>query len=164
MTRSTNPARQDAFVRAARFVGDFGNPFYDEERQRDVWNEASAFGLQLLLWGVLVASTVTVWTVGGPAVPYVAGVLTLLAMVCGLTVGYAARLGVDVTQPQRMLRLRLLPYLLVVLALAAGFVHSSRHDLSPSFGIGLAVGTALALGAAALAARRASRQTADASL
>ena len=43
--------RHDPFVRAARFVGDLGNPFYEEERQRDVWNEACAFGLQLLLWG-----------------------------------------------------------------------------------------------------------------
>ena len=42
--------RPDPFVRVAQFIGDFGNPFYDEERQRDVWNEACAFGLQLLLW------------------------------------------------------------------------------------------------------------------
>lgn len=163
MTRSNTPARQDAFVRAAGFVGDFGNPFYDEERQRDVWNEASAFGLQLLVWGVLVASTVTVWSVGGPAVPYVVGLLSLLTVVSGLTVGYAARLGVDVTLPQRMLRLLLLPYLVVVLALVWGVVAASHRDISLSFVLGLAAGTVLAMGAAALVTRRASRQAADAS-
>ncbi len=30
------------FVRAAAAVGDLGNPFYDEERQREVWNEAAS--------------------------------------------------------------------------------------------------------------------------
>ena len=29
------------FVRAAAAIGDLSNPFYGEERQRDVWNEAS---------------------------------------------------------------------------------------------------------------------------
>ena len=43
----------DPLIRVAQFIGDFGNPFYDEERQRDVWNEACAFGLQLLLWSTL---------------------------------------------------------------------------------------------------------------
>ena len=145
-------------MRAARFVGDFGNPFYDEERQRDVWNEASAFGLQLLLWTVLPAATVTLWVVGGPSVPYVAGALGLLGLVCCLTVAYAVRLGVDVTGSQRMVRLRMLPYLLLVLVLAGGFVRSTSSDLSSSFGVGLATGAALAVGFALLSARAARRR------
>ena len=30
------------FIRTAAVIGDLSNPFYGEERQRDVWNEASA--------------------------------------------------------------------------------------------------------------------------
>jgi hypothetical protein len=75
--------RPDPLVRIAQFVGDFGNPFYEEERQRDVWNEACAFGLQLAIWLVLGASTVVVWTVGAASVPYVQGALGLLAVGAG---------------------------------------------------------------------------------
>ncbi len=38
------------FVRAATVIGDLSNPFYREERQRDVWNEAAAVALQVILW------------------------------------------------------------------------------------------------------------------
>lgn len=57
---------QDPLVRAGHFVGDFGSPFYGEERQRDVWNEAQAFGLQLAVWATLTAATITVWSVAPP--------------------------------------------------------------------------------------------------
>src|SRR5690242_18627048 len=36
---------ESRFVRWAGVVGDLGSPFLAEERQRDVWNEASAVGL-----------------------------------------------------------------------------------------------------------------------
>lgn len=98
-------------MRAAHFIGDFGNPFYTEERQRDVWNEASAFGLQVAVWLTLIASMVTVWLVGRPAVPYVLAAVGLIGLVCLLTIAYAQRLGVSVTTTQRVLRLRLIPYL-----------------------------------------------------
>jgi hypothetical protein len=74
----------------AHVVGDFGNPFYAEERQRDVWNEASAFGFQLVVWVTLAVGTATVWLVGAPAVPYVGAALVLLGTSCGLTVTGAA--------------------------------------------------------------------------
>ncbi len=50
--------RPGLIVRVAHVVGDFG-PFYAEERQRDVWNEVSAFGLQLVLWSTLGVGTAT---------------------------------------------------------------------------------------------------------
>ena len=64
-------AQSNPFLRAARFVGDFGNPFYEEERHRDVWNEACAFGFQLALLTALLFSTVCIWLVGRPALAYV---------------------------------------------------------------------------------------------
>ncbi len=146
---------QDAFVRTAQFVGDFGNPFYAEERQRDVWNEASAFGLQLLVWTALLVGTATVWVVGAASLPYVSVALGLVAVVCGLTVAYAQRLGVVLTGRDRMLRWPMLPYALLVVALLAGLLRAREEPLSPSFLAGVATGAAVAVLAAVRAARRA---------
>jgi len=145
--------RQDPLVRAGHFVGDFGSHFYGEERQRDVWNEAQAFGLQLAVWATLTAATITVWSVGGAAVPYVLGALALIGVVCLLTVVYAQRLGVDVAQPQRLLRLRLVPYGVLVLALVAGVLRA-QNDGSVSFIAGVTSGALVAVVMVALMARR----------
>lgn len=56
--------RDGWFVRAAAAVGDLGNPFYREERRRDVWNEASAVGFQLMLWLGLAAAAAMIWIAG----------------------------------------------------------------------------------------------------
>ena len=144
---------QDPLVRAGHFVGDFGSPFYGEERQRDVWNEAQAFGLQLAVWATLTAATITVWSVGGAAVPYVLGALARIGVVCLLTVVYAQRLGVDVAQPQRLLRLRLVPYGVLVLALVAGVLRA-QNDGSVSFIAGVTSGALVAVVMVALMARR----------
>ncbi len=146
--------RRDPFVRAARVVGDFGNPFYAEERQRDVWNEASAFGLQLMLWGSVLAATVVVWTVGTPSVPYVQGALALVGTVSALTLAYAARLGIEMLQPQRMLRARLVPFTLLLLVLVAGLLRARDDGFSGSFSVGLAVGALAAVVGTALVVRR----------
>jgi len=90
---SNSRADGDWFVRVAGVVGDFGNPFYGEERQRDVWNEASALGLQVIVWGGLLASTVLVWVVGSAAVPYALGFLALVAFAAVVASVYARRLG-----------------------------------------------------------------------
>ena len=137
--------RSDPIVRLAHAVGDFGNPFYAEERHRDVWNEASAFGLQLLLWAVLLASTVTVWVVGAPSVPYVCSALALVGVVCGLTMAYAQRLGVTLTGGVRVLRWRLLPYLALLVALVVGVLRGSAGGFSTSFATGLLIGAGLAV-------------------
>jgi len=144
--------RPDPFVRVAQFVGDFGNPFYDEERQRDVWNEACAFGLQLLLWLTLAAAAAVVWVVGEPAVPYAEGALGILGMVSLLTIGYAHRLGVRMTGAARVLRLRLLPYVGLVAALLVGMARASTA--SRGFVVGAATGALVAVLALAWAARR----------
>ena len=147
-----SPTRPDPFVRAAQFVGDFGNPFYAEERQRDVWNEACAFGFQLLLWLTLGAVAVVVWVVGAPAVPYVQGALVLLGTVCLLTIVYAHRRGVRITEPARLLRLRLLPYVGLLAVLLVGTARASTE--SRGFVSGAATGALVALLALAWSARR----------
>jgi hypothetical protein len=99
--------QDDWFVRATGMVGDLGDPFYREERERDVWNEASGSGVGLL---------------------------------------YAHRLGVRVSATGRVLRLRLVPYIaLVVLFLFGALRAASSSGLSASFVRGMAVGGAAAV-------------------
>ena len=145
--------RQDPFVRAAQVVGDFANPFYAEERQRDVWNEAQAFGLQLAVWVMLSAGAISVWWVGAAVVPYVLTALGLLGLVCVLTLAYAQRLGVDVASPQRLLRLRLMPFGVIVVVLAGGLVRAQQSG-SADFVAGAAAGAVVAVLIVALSFRR----------
>ena len=138
------PTRPDPFVRAARFVGDFANPFYDEERQRDVWNEASAFGFQLALLTALAFATVSVWVVGRPALPFVQIGLVLTAAVSMLTVVYARRLDVDVLQPQRLNRARMIPFAVLMVALLAG-ISRATGELQDAWATAAGAVTGIAL-------------------
>lgn len=140
-----------ALLRAARVVGDFGNPFYDEERQRDVWNEASALGLQLVLWLTLSGCAVAVWTDGRQAVPYVVGALAVVGVASTAAVAYAVALGVEPVPGLRVVRLRLVPYLLLLAVVAAGLVQAG--GTSSSFGRGLLVGAGVAVVALAVGDR-----------
>lgn len=149
--------RQDPLVRLAHVVGDFSNPFYAEERQRDVWNEASAFGLQLVIWCALAVSTATVWVVGAASVPYVCAAMVIVGAISGLTVAYARHLGVDLTGRDHVLRWRMLPYLLLVVALLVGLLRAQEEPLDPATLAGLATGAALGVLAAVLGLRRSRR-------
>ena len=140
-------------LRSARAVGDLGNPFYAEERQRHVWNEASAVGLQLAIWLMLLTATVMVWVGGRDAVPYALAVFLLAGAVSWTTVLYALALGVDASSPQHVLRARLLPYLALLVLLVVGTVRALGH-VSPSVAAGAAVGAGVAVAALTLARRR----------
>lgn len=140
-------------MRSARAVGDLGNPFYAEERQRDVWNEASAVGLQLAIWLMLLASTAMVWVGGRDALPYALTVFLLAGAVSWTTVLYALALGVDASSPQHVLRARLLPYLALLVLLGVGTVRALGH-VSTSVAAGAAVGAGVAVAALTLARRR----------
>ena len=150
--------RDGWFMRAAGVVGDLDHPFYEEERQRDVWNEASAFGLQLVLWTVLSVGTVTVWVVGAPSVPYVCVALGLLGVICVLTITYARHLGVELAGRDRMLRWRLLPYVLLVVALLVGLLRTRQGPLDASTVAGMVTGAGTVALVAAVSMRRRSRE------
>ena len=118
------------FVRAAAFLGDLSNPFYREERQRDVWNEASAVALQVVLVLSLLAATAAVWIIGAAAVPYVYALLGIVGIASWIAILYARSLGVNADDPQRMWRPRMIPYLAVLALLVAGLVHATLQDTS----------------------------------
>jgi len=139
--------RDSWFVRWAGAVADLGNPFYREERQRDVWNEASAVGLQLMLWLRLAAAAAMTWLGGAAAMPYAVTLLALLGIGSWASVLYAQALGVRLVGPREVLRLRLIPYLVLLLVFVVGAV---RAVPSGEFGAGFAGGMALGGGAAVL--------------
>lgn len=121
--------RDGWFVRAAGVVGDLDHPFYEEERQRDVWNEACAVGLQVALWLGLALSTAMVWLGGATALPYALAVFAVLVGVTSwVTIIYAQQLGVRVEDPGGLLRLRLVPYLLLLALFLAGVVRAAPSD------------------------------------
>ena len=90
---------QTRFMRWAAVVGDLGSPFYLEERQRDVWNEASAVGFQLMIWLSLAGSTLSLWIGGRPALPYALVMAAVSAVGSVVTIRYARLLGVEPVQP-----------------------------------------------------------------
>ena len=140
------PGRGGWFLAAAGLVGDLGHPFYGEERQRDVWNEACAVGLQLVLWLGLAAATGTVWVGGATAVPYMATLLVVVAAGAWMTVLYACRLGIRLDDAGGVLRLRLVPYGVLLMTLLIGVVRVSPDDgFGGGFVRGMVVGSAVAL-------------------
>jgi hypothetical protein len=120
--------RSGWLVTAAGIVGDLGSPFYREERQRDVWNEASAVGLQAVLLLGLVAATGMVWLGGAPALLYAAVVLTVVGLAIWLTILYAAALGVTIDDRAGLLRLRLVPYAVLLVLFLVGAARVAPSD------------------------------------
>jgi len=114
------------FVRSASRVGDLGSPFYAEERQRDVWNEASAIGFQLMLWLLPAAAVVSVWVGAAAAIPY-ALVMFFAASGASLVVTrYARARGLDLTSAEGItaVRWRTVLYLALLAGLCAGIVRA----------------------------------------
>lgn len=124
-TPTARRARRDGWVlRVGAVVGDLGSPFYDEERQRDVWNEASAVGLQVVLWLGLATATAMIWIGGSTAVPYALALAAVVGIGSLACVRYAQVLGVQADVPLRPALRRLTPYLVLLLAFFAGLVRA----------------------------------------
>ncbi|MDQ2757709.1 MAG: hypothetical protein M3Y71_14300 [Actinomycetota bacterium] len=147
---TTLPARS-RWLTAAESVGDLGSPFYDDERQRDVWNEASAVGFQTMLWLTAAAAAAMVWIGGETALPYALVVFAIAGVGAVTAVGYARAYRVDVGTHDRLPLRRLLPYLALVAVFTAGVLRTTTGDgigggLGTGVGIGVAVGSLAAVG------------------
>ncbi|MBC3764080.1 hypothetical protein ACUN7V_06105 [Quadrisphaera oryzae] len=138
-------ARDGWFVRAAARVGDLGSPFYAEEYRRDVWNEASAIGFQLVLWLLSLAAVVSVWVGGAPAVPYALVMFLVPGAASWVVLSYASAHGVDgATGSRKVLGWRVGVFVVLALALCAGVVRAmAGADLAPGLLTGLVVGALL---------------------
>ena len=146
--------RDTFFMRTAARIGDLGSPFYDEERQRDVWNEASAVGFQLQLWLGMIAATVAVWVVGEPAVPYAIALLAITSISSLVAVAYSSRLGVDAGNQPHVSLARLVPYLGLLALFVIGVVRAGApYDRDGGWGsmrYGFAQGAVIGLIGAAI--------------
>jgi hypothetical protein len=112
------------FVRAAAVIGDLSNPFYGEERQRDVWNEASAVALQVVIWLQLLAATAVVWIVGADALPYVYALLAMMGIAGWVAILYSWSLGVHAEERKWISWRRVAPVLVVALLLVGGMLRA----------------------------------------
>ncbi|WP_235681172.1 DUF2029 domain-containing protein [Tomitella gaofuii] len=144
-----------------RQVGDLDDEFYDDEYQRDVWNEASAVGFQAYQLCLLAAAAVLPWAAGRVGAWIALGLLICWVVVGGAVQGYAKRRGVDV----RLLVKWGSPRVIAVTAVYAVGVIGVFYrlmwnsDVGADYGtlLGGLVGAACGGGAALWAARRVKR-------
>ena len=81
--------------RALRWVGDLDHPFYNDERQRYVWYEASAIGFQFMFLANYAAAGLMLWIGGADALPYGLAILIVTIVVVFTVLGYATRRQAD---------------------------------------------------------------------
>jgi hypothetical protein len=106
------------FTNAMRFVGDLDDDFYHDERQRDVWNEASAIGFQLFQWASLIGAAVLPWAAGSTGARVALGILLTLTVINCLTIAYSAARSVNLYTASKLNRVR---GLVVAVLLAFGY-------------------------------------------
>jgi hypothetical protein len=151
-----------SFTKAMRFVGDLDDEFYHDERQRDVWNEASAIGFQLFLWCSLIAGAVLPWVAGVPGSYTALGILLVLLTISWIVTAYTKSRGVDMQTSQKLIRPRLFLYLGLYFSAAIGIVVTLVFSVadgsvrSPTI-VGMVFGAILGLVCAAYGIARSKR-------
>ncbi|MCJ0902045.1 hypothetical protein [Rhodococcus sp. ARC_M6] len=115
-------------MKAMRFVGDLDDEFYSDERQRDVWNEASAVALQSILWAAFVSAAILPWVAGrtGAWISLALLIVALLGSV--ITIAYANRRDVDVYLLSNYNRPRVVISIALYLVAAVGIIARLKFD------------------------------------
>lgn len=151
--------RDDVFDKVAGAIGDFGSPFYAEERQRDVWNESSAVGFQAMLWGTTALACAMAWIGGAGQAGWAIALLVIAGVASWITLGHARRHGITGLEDARMLRLRvglwLGLYLVTVVGIAYRLIRGQdAGDSATGVVVGMVIGVVLGLVAFILGAGR----------
>ncbi|MCK0092862.1 DUF2029 domain-containing protein [Rhodococcus sp. F64268] len=130
------------FMKLARIIGDLDDEFYRDERQRDVWNEASAVGFQLAQWAALVGGAVLPWLAGRAGAQIAIGVLALWFLISMAVIMYARARDVDVYATAKTWTPRVFVACLVYLAGIVGIYAqlSTPLDQDPATWAGAVVG------------------------
>lgn len=146
-------------ARATNAIADLDSPFYAEERQREVWNEASAVGFQTMIWGGVGLACAMAWIGGRPQIGWAGGLLAVIGVASWLSLLHANRLGVTGREDTRVNQPRTYLFGVVYLATLVGMLVRWDADFSPSSVeastiLGGLAGAGVALAAVALLARR----------
>ena len=118
---------------------------YDDERQRAVWNEGSAVGLQFVLWANLVASTLLIWIKGRAALPYSLIGMAIVGIGSTLAVVYAKKRSVDVDTPKNLNFRRGALAGAFHLLYVVGVLRAGRGASHPDVSVGMVVGFVVAV-------------------
>ncbi|WP_338886504.1 hypothetical protein [Rhodococcus sovatensis] len=133
------------FTKSMRFVGDLDDGFYDDERQRDVWNEASAVGFQLFIWASLLAGAVLPWVAGRTGSWIAVGIIVVYLTISFAVLAYSRSRGLDMYTSQKLARPRIA---LVVGLYLVGGAGAVVNLLFRDVGNGALLAVAMAGGAA----------------
>lgn len=158
MTAANSPLH-----RMMRFVGDLDDEFYDDEYQRDVWNEACAVGMQAYQWCVLIAAAILPWVAGRVGAWIALGLLGVWLVASTFVQLYARSRGVDPQVLVGYTKPRVMVAMVVYLVGAFGVIAQllwglqAFHD-DPSVVLGAVVGAVIGGGAALLAVMRKRRR------
>ena len=145
------------FSKTMRLVGDLDDEFYDDERQRDVWNEASAVGMQLFVWVSLIAAAVLPWVAGRTGSWIALGVLVAYLTIVFAVLGYAKSRGLDMYAQQNLRRPRIFLATALYLAGACAAIATlvlGQGGGNPPFSLGMVVGGTIGFSAAAIGLTR----------
>lgn len=131
-----------AFIKAARAIGDLDDDFYRDERQRDVWNEASAVGFQMVQWIALLAAAVLPWAAGRVGAWIALGIILAWMAVSIATTSYARSQDVDVYASAKKWRPRAILAAALYIAGVVGIYArlSTPLDQTPETWFGMIVG------------------------
>lgn len=156
--------------RTMRLVGDLDDDFYNDEYQRDVWNEASAVGMQAYQWCALVAAAILPWVAGAVGAWVALGLLVVWIVTSTLVQLYARERGVNMQLLVRYTQPRVIVGGVVYLIGAFGVIAQllwgpQVFQYHMSEVLGAVVGAAIGGGGAVLATvhwrRRARQREAD---
>lgn len=150
-------------MKALRFVGDLDDDFYKDERQRDVWNEASTVGFQSASWITVIAAAILPW-VAGRTGAWISFGLIIGWFICSMVVlRYAQAHDVDVYASMKGLDPRVLVagsvYLIAVIGVCAQLMTRPGEGIATWAGRG--VGALVGLTAAVLAVKRHQKRAAQ---
>lgn len=91
---SAAPQPTDIFARVTRWAGDLDHPFYDDERQRWVWYEASAIGFQIAMLASFFAAGIAVLG-SGVSIGWALFMMMPVMIAALFATGHVSRHGAD---------------------------------------------------------------------
>lgn len=110
---------------ALRWIGELDHPFYDDERQRFIWYEASTIAFQVFVFANIGLAGAMLWIGGAEAVPYALAVFLVQTIGVSLAVWYATSNYAEyVPKPGEVMSGRNMLYFAFVIFAGGGFVRA----------------------------------------